>query len=176
MSSFVDDTSSLTSLRTTEPANEPSPNPGEAAGAPPPGGKRKREKTSWIWAHGEEVDVDGAPYWQCSHCSSEPKPKRYKVSAGTHSPAIHLKEKHGVEEDISRKAKRLEVQKSNVEQAAEAAQLMQKRQAVGLPETAGEGSHAWNADTHKQLLVFLEAPVTVGPCIASLCSADRRHA
>jgi hypothetical protein len=94
------------------------------------------KKTSWIWAHGEEVAIDGAPYWQCSHCSSEPK--RYKVSAGTHSPAIHLKEKHGVAEDISRKAKRLAVQKSNVEQAAEAAQRMQKRQVVGVPETPGK--------------------------------------
>jgi hypothetical protein len=69
------------------------------------------KKTSWIWTHGEEVSVDGAAYWQCSLYSNR---KQYKVSAGTHAPAIHLKESHAVQEEINRKAKRPVVQKSNI--------------------------------------------------------------
>jgi hypothetical protein len=121
MSSFVDHTSSLTSLSvSSEPAEKadrprqqiqastspaPSMSPCEAASAlgnrPTRGGKRKREKTFWIWTHGEEVSVDGAAYWQCSLYSNR---KQYKVSAGTRAPAIHLKESHAVEEEINRKA------------------------------------------------------------------------
>jgi hypothetical protein len=154
MSSIVDDTSSLTSL-TSEPADRPqqqsqastspvlSLSPRKATGAPvnptTQGGKRKREKTSWIWTHGEEVSVDGAAYWQCSLCSNRAQPKRYEVSAGKRAPATHLKEKDAVGEEINRKAKRLELQKGNIEQAVETTQHIQKVKAVGFIGPPGEG-------------------------------------
>jgi hypothetical protein len=116
MSSIVDDTSSLTSLAslamTSEPAEKAdrlqqqsqastSPvsrlSPREAAGTPvinptTQRGKRKREKTSWIWTHGEDVSDDGAACWQCSLCSNCAQPKQYNVSDETRAPATHLKE------------------------------------------------------------------------------------
>jgi hypothetical protein len=76
--------------------------------------------------------VDGAAYWRCSLCSNRAQPKQYKVSAGTRAPATHLKEKHAVEEEINRKARRLEAQKGNIEQAVETTQRIQKLKAVGL--------------------------------------------
>jgi hypothetical protein len=144
MSSFVDDTSSLTSL-TSEPAEKAdrprqqsqASNPSTSL-APSPTtwpGKRKREKTSWIWTHGEEVSVNGAAYWQCSLCSNRAQPKRYKVSAGTRAPATHLKDKHVVEEEIVRKAQRLVVQKSNIEQAVANVERIRKLKAEGSPPT-----------------------------------------
>jgi hypothetical protein len=112
--------------------------------------------------------VDGAAYWRCSLCSNRAQlePKQYKVSAGTRAPATHLKEKHAVEEEINRKAKRLEVQKSNIEQAVETTQRIQKLKAVGLTGPPGEGpagegkstgasSQEWNEAVHKALLVRL---------------------
>jgi hypothetical protein len=167
-------TSSLTALTVTSERQQsqastspaPSLSPHEAAGAPvnptTQGGKRKREKTSWIWTHGEEVSVDGAAYWQCSRCSNRARPKQYKVSAGTRAPATHLKEKHGVEEEISRKARRLEERKANIEHAVETTQRIQKRKAVGLIEApgaprAGKSSVEWNEDVHKALLVSVSS-------------------
>jgi hypothetical protein len=75
MSSFVDDTSSLTTLTATQPRTSESAeaaDPAEVAEAStaPVGGKQKRKRTSWIWTHGEEVSVDGAAYWQCSLCEN----------------------------------------------------------------------------------------------------------
>jgi hypothetical protein len=174
MSSIVDDTSSLTSL-TSEPADRPqqqsqastspvlSLSAREATGPPvnltTQGGKRKRENTSWIWTHGEEVSVDGAAYWQCLLCSNRAQPKRYQVSAGTRAPATHLKENDAVGEEINRMAKRLEMQKRNIEQAVETTQRIQKLKAVGLIGPPGEGkstgssSLEWNEEIHKALLV-----------------------
>jgi hypothetical protein len=199
MSPIVDDTSSLTSLPATSPSQPPgqqqsqasrspapsfspslSPRPGprprrgdEAAGASgsatTQGGKRKREKTSWIWTHGQEVDVDGADYWRCSLCLNRAEPKQYKVSAGTRAPATHLKEKHGVEEEINRKARRLEERKANIEQAVETTQRIQKRKAVGIIEAPGEGKSSgpssleWNEDVHKALLVSVSSSTGGGP-------------
>jgi hypothetical protein len=60
------------------------------------------------------------------------EPKQYKVYAGTRAPAIHLKEKHTVEEAINRNAKRHEVQKDTIEQAVETTQRIQKLKAVVL--------------------------------------------
>jgi hypothetical protein len=187
MSSIFDDTSSLTSLTvtseppentgrlqqesqaSTSPAPSLSPSPREAAGAPTThGGKRKREKTSWIWTHGQEVDVDGAAYWRCSLCSNRAQPKQYKVSAGTRAPATHLKENHAVEEEINRKARRLEARKGNIEQAVETTQRIQKLKAVGLIEAPGEGKSSgsssleWNEDVHKALLVGVSSSASGG--------------
>jgi hypothetical protein len=165
MSSFVDDTSSLTTLTATQPRTSVSAevaDPAEVAEASraPVGSKQKRKRTSWIWTHGEEVSVDGAAYWQCSLCENRVEPKQYKVSAGTRAPAIHLKDKHAVEEEISRKAKRLEVQKGNIEQAVETTQRIQKQKAVGLtgpPGGGGASSQEWNEDVHKALLVSVRS-------------------
>jgi hypothetical protein len=88
----------------------------------------------------------------------------YKVSAGTRAPATHLKEKHAVVEEIIRNAKRLEVQRSNIEQAVETTQRSQKLKAVGLIGPPGEGksmsrsgigsgSLQWNEEIQKALLV-----------------------
>jgi hypothetical protein len=86
--------------------------------------------------------VDGAAYWRCSLCSNRAQPKQYKVSAGTRAPATHLKEKDAVEEEINRKAKRLEAQKGNIEQAVETTQRIQKLKAVGLIEASGKEGQA----------------------------------
>jgi hypothetical protein len=174
MSSFVDDTSSLSATsqppgrQESQASRSPAPRSrprsrDEAAGTPATtqGGTRKREKTSWIWTHGQEVDDDGALYWRCSLCSNT-QPKKYKVSAGTRAPATHLKEKHGVEEEINRKARRLEERQANIEQAVESTQRIQKRKAVGLIEApaaprAGKSSVEWNEDVHKALLVSVSS-------------------
>jgi hypothetical protein len=112
------------------------------------------------------VSVDGAAYWQCSLWENRAEPKQYKVSAGTRAPAIYLKEKHAVEEEITRKAKRLEVQKGNIEQAVETTQRIQKPKAVGLIRPPGGGgkstgggssSQEWNEDVHKALLVSVRS-------------------
>jgi hypothetical protein len=81
--------------------------------------------------------------------------------------AIHLKEKHAVEEEINRKAKRLEVQKGNIEQAVETTQRIQKLKAVGLligppggggkSTAGGSSSQEWNEDVHKALLVSVRS-------------------
>jgi ABC-type transport system involved in cytochrome bd biosynthesis fused ATPase/permease subunit len=98
-------------------------------------------------------------YWQYSLCSNRAQPKQYNVSAGTRAPATRLKEKHAVEEEINRKAKRLEVQKGNIEQAVQTTQRIQKLKAVGLIGPPGEGkstgssSLEWNEEIHKALLV-----------------------
>jgi hypothetical protein len=100
--------------------------------------------------------VDGAPYWQCSLCTPGQR-KKYKVSAGTRAPANHLKEKHLVEEEINRKVQRLEAQKSNIEQAVESSQRVQKMKAGGEApmsrSASGSGALEWNDETHKALLV-----------------------
>jgi ABC-type transport system involved in cytochrome bd biosynthesis fused ATPase/permease subunit len=103
--------------------------------------------------------VDGAAYWRCSLCSNRTQPKQYKVSAGTRAPATHLKEKHAVEEEINRKARRLEARKGNIEQAVKTMQRIQKLKAVGLIGPPGEGKSTgsssldWNEEIHKALLV-----------------------
>jgi hypothetical protein len=80
--------------------------------------------------------------------------------------AIHLKEKHAVEEEINRKAKRLEVQKGNIEQAVETTQRIQKLKAVGLiippggggkSTAGGSSSQQWNEDVQKALLVSVRS-------------------
>jgi hypothetical protein len=73
---------------------------------------------------------------------------------------LHLKDKHAVEEEISRKAMRLEVQKGNIEQAVDTTQRIQKQKAVGLtgpPGGGGASSQEWNEDVHKALLVSVSS-------------------
>jgi hypothetical protein len=180
MSSFIDDTSDLTSLisdpHPEEPENElqeddaleDEEDDNEAASATAEtthGKKRKRGKTSWVWKHGEEVSVKGIPHWQCSLCPNRTKAQRYKVLSGTWAPAVHLKEKHQVEEEISRKTQRLETHLGHIEHASEHAQRIQKLKESGLPgpgatlqstargATGRAATIEWNEETHKALLV-----------------------
>jgi hypothetical protein len=119
--------------------------------------KRKREKTSWVWKHGEERIIDGADWWVCNLCPNRSTPKRYKVSSGTRAPAGHLKEKHGKEEEINRKVQRLEERKNHIAAAFENAERLKKVKGL-LANSPGAstnttGHSVWNPDTHKALLV-----------------------
>jgi hypothetical protein len=183
-SSFDDGVSSLTSLApSVEPTERPKrKQPGRqtqvegvapgrertAAGeSPEPAmpdantAKRKREKTSWVWKHGEERTIDGADWWVCNLCPNRSTPKRYKVSSGTRAPASHLKEKHGKEEEINRKVQRLEERKNHIAAAFENAERLKKVKGL-LANSPGASSNQtghslWNPDTHKALLVRLVA-------------------
>jgi hypothetical protein len=129
------------------------------------------------------VSVAGAAYWQCSLCENRTEPKQYTFSAGTRAPAIHLKDKHAVEEEISRKAKRLEVQTGNIEQAVETTQRIQKLKAVGLTGPPGGGgkstaggssSQEWNEEVHTALLVSVRSGAFVSLSASGIYSSSNQ--